>query len=330
MKEKWKWIPGFKGYYKISSSGRMVTYHNAPHGRLMDLTGRDNGYVRVSLHKNGITTRRGVHRLVILAFVGRHPNSDMEVCHNNGVRDDNRLKNLRWDTSKGNCADRVKHGTDPVGSRNPAAVLTEDQVRTMRRKRKNGITLRALCNEYSVGRTTVKQALYGVNWKNVDEQITATSTSKLTPAHAKKIRELFYGGKYTQAHLAKKFGVAAVTISSVIQNKSYKTAGGPDCSGKNKHVKMSWDKVNKLRHEYSTGEHSIASLAREYGIHSGTARDIIIGRIWNKTPRTDRRRKLTTDDVRVIRASRAAGSTVRIIAKSFDVDDDTIARVLKS
>lgn len=51
-----------------------------------------------------------VHRLVLEAFVGPCP-PGMECCHNNGVASDNRLCNLRWDTSSENKYDWVRSGT---------------------------------------------------------------------------------------------------------------------------------------------------------------------------------------------------------------------------
>jgi hypothetical protein len=46
------------------------------------------------------------------AHVGPRPDG-MQVCHNNGLRTDNRLSNLRYDTASGNMRDRILHGTDP-------------------------------------------------------------------------------------------------------------------------------------------------------------------------------------------------------------------------
>ncbi|WP_341702630.1 HNH endonuclease [Ferrovibrio sp.] len=48
--------------------------------------------------------KRLVHQLVIEAFVGPRPDG-LEVCHGNGIKDDNRLENLRYDTPAGNRAD---------------------------------------------------------------------------------------------------------------------------------------------------------------------------------------------------------------------------------
>ena len=48
--------------------------------------------------------------VIFCSFVGDKP-KDMECCHNNGIRTDARLVNLRWDTRKNNHKDQRIHGT---------------------------------------------------------------------------------------------------------------------------------------------------------------------------------------------------------------------------
>lgn len=74
---------------------------------------------------------RTVHSLVMLAFVGPLPDG-WEVCHRNGVATDNRLVNLRYDTPRGNYADKVRHGKGHARAGSPSAKLTEAAVREIR------------------------------------------------------------------------------------------------------------------------------------------------------------------------------------------------------
>mgnify|MGYP003651087791 CR=1 FL=1 len=59
------------------------------------------GYMVITLCKNGKGKKFYVHRLIATTFI---PNPENKRCvdHINGVRDDNRLENLRWLTHKEN------------------------------------------------------------------------------------------------------------------------------------------------------------------------------------------------------------------------------------
>lgn len=122
--EIWKPIPGYEGYYEVSDQGRVrsvdriingekwgTIYSRSFRGRVL-LQGSDRyGYSKACLSKDGVTWNAGVHRLVLMAFVGPCPGG-MEACHNNGDPTDNRLVNLRYDTKSENRRDIISHGND--------------------------------------------------------------------------------------------------------------------------------------------------------------------------------------------------------------------------
>tara|TARA_R110002126_G_scaffold277191_1_gene422936 strand:+ start:42 stop:533 length:492 start_codon:yes stop_codon:yes gene_type:complete len=60
-----------------------------------------NGYMLICLCKNGKRKMFLLHRLLATAFI-TNPENKTEVDHINGVRDDNRLENLRWVTHQEN------------------------------------------------------------------------------------------------------------------------------------------------------------------------------------------------------------------------------------
>ena len=76
------------------------------------------GYMMINLYKNGKQKNLYVHRLLALQFI---PNPENKRCvdHINGIRDDNRLENLRW----------VTHQENMNGFRsNPAAIITKGYI----------------------------------------------------------------------------------------------------------------------------------------------------------------------------------------------------------
>ena len=120
--ENWKAIPGYEGIYEVSDQGRVrsldrITAKNAfKKGALKKASTVANGYLYVDLYKLGKASKRTVHSLVLEAFIGPAP-SGMICCHNNGVRVDNRLENLRWGTYSDNAHDTVRHGTHVQAAR---------------------------------------------------------------------------------------------------------------------------------------------------------------------------------------------------------------------
>lgn len=115
--EKWLPVVGYEGIYEVSDMGnvRSVDRINAKGarqlGRPKKATVGKIGYPVVCLYKDGHPKTRTIHSLVLEAFVGPRPPKH-EACHNNGIRTDSRLENLRWDTSSENNLDKRAHGTD--------------------------------------------------------------------------------------------------------------------------------------------------------------------------------------------------------------------------
>lgn len=111
---EWRPVVGHEGIYQVSDTGevRSVSYvdqrGSRRRGRTMRQSTAKSGHKWIQLRDRKSV---GVHRLVLLAFVGPCPEG-MEACHINGDPADNRVENLRWDTRSENQRDRVRHGTN--------------------------------------------------------------------------------------------------------------------------------------------------------------------------------------------------------------------------
>jgi hypothetical protein len=103
MDEIWKPIPGRRGY-EASDLGNIRS--TGTRGRVLRQFTLWSGYKTTHLSSKHMNNY--VHRLVALAFMGKSPKG-MHVCHNNGIKSDNRLVNLRFDTRSGNMRDVARH-----------------------------------------------------------------------------------------------------------------------------------------------------------------------------------------------------------------------------
>jgi hypothetical protein len=85
----------------------------------------------------------------------------MECCHNDGNPNNNHLSNLRWDTSKNNHADKVRHGTTNRGERCGTAKLTQSQVDEIRQDNR---LQRLIAADYGVHQNTISRIKNGKRW----------------------------------------------------------------------------------------------------------------------------------------------------------------------
>lgn len=201
--EQWKDIPEYEGYYKISNTGNVCSLNRMDSrgsrlvGRMLNPITSNYGYLIATLCRNSICIKYRVHRLVLLAFVGGCP-KEMEGCHNNGIRSDNHLSNLRWDTRKNNAIDMVRHGNSWLGSQRSEETKKQISLamkgieRSKETKKKMSLAKKG--NRYS---------------------------AKLTQKQVNKIRKLWVTGKYYQRELANIFSISSCQISSIVNYKRW-------------------------------------------------------------------------------------------------------------
>lgn len=169
-------VSGFDGY-RVGSDGSVWSRKVSCWGGNRTVDGwvkvgspMSCGYISVTLRKDGKRTVRLAHHLVLEAFIGPCPDG-MEGCHRNGVRHDNRVENLRWDTHRDNILDRVRNGTMVCGENVWTAKLSEDDVLEILQMAAQGKTRREMADKFMVGKTTVTNIVLGISWKHVQRGV---------------------------------------------------------------------------------------------------------------------------------------------------------------
>jgi hypothetical protein len=183
-KEVWRWIPGYEGIYKVSDHGRvwmvgrtyeawngqvwckfirkakMVKQHEGPKVK----------YKLVKLQKDKDGRSWMVHRLVLMAFIGPRPDG-MEACHFDGDPANNKVENLRWDTSLNNQRDRIRHGRTTKGKHvnagedNGQAKLSYEIAEQIRREYiPRRMPMRMFAKKYGVCEAVVHDIIHGILW----------------------------------------------------------------------------------------------------------------------------------------------------------------------
>lgn len=171
--ENWKPVVGYEGLYEVSDMGRVRSldrdgYRNRQDGRFKGITlspfiDPSSEYLYVNLSKSGKARKTAVHLMVLEAFVGPRPLPSMDACHDDGCRQNARLKNLRWDTRVANAADKLRHGTAQIGERNARSKLTEEQVSLILSSELSSIKMAKLLG---VASSTVRAIRIGQNWRH--------------------------------------------------------------------------------------------------------------------------------------------------------------------
>lgn len=115
MREVWKPVLGYEGYYEVSNLGRVRsvprtravknryggTNLRTDKGCDVSLVDHGNGYLYVTLNKDGRKVNHFAHRLVALAFCDGY-NEGLVVDHIDKNRRNNHCDNLEWVTQRVN------------------------------------------------------------------------------------------------------------------------------------------------------------------------------------------------------------------------------------
>ena len=100
MKEIWRDIEGFGTCYQVSNLGRVKSLKYGKE-RIMKAMKDEDGYLRVTLYKDGKKKKYGVHRLVATAFIP-NPYNLPQVNHKDEVKTNNISYNLEFCSVKYN------------------------------------------------------------------------------------------------------------------------------------------------------------------------------------------------------------------------------------
>lgn len=125
---------------------------------------KTRGYLTVRLYDKTRQRTFDVHRLVAITFLGEVP-VGMHVCHNNGIKTDCRLENLRIDTIKSNFRDRIIHGQDIRGEKHGGNKYKTELILKIKRKIAQGIRSADIAREFGMSHTYIRHIKNGYKWK---------------------------------------------------------------------------------------------------------------------------------------------------------------------
>ena len=151
-----------RGYeeYSAMEDGRIWS---SKRGKFLSTSKDHNGYYRTSIQHNKKSMGVPIHKLVLLAYVGSCPDG-MECRHLNGIRTDNHIDNLEWNTHSKNMKDRKKHGTHPKGEQVSTHKLNQKDIKGIRELNHQGCKQKDIATRYNITQSTVSDIINKKIW----------------------------------------------------------------------------------------------------------------------------------------------------------------------
>lgn len=177
MKEEWRDVPGYEGYYQVSNKGRVKSVERmVPRGnhtypvqeRILMTPPSSLGYPMVNLSKNSSGRTCFVHHLVMSAFVGPCPDG-CNVNHIDGDTTHNDFRNLEYVSYKEHDTHtREVLGHDMRGEMHGQSKLTRPQVVEIKRRLAAGERAYLLAREFGVSKSTIGDIKNNRTWSWLD------------------------------------------------------------------------------------------------------------------------------------------------------------------
>lgn len=158
--DDWKQVEDFPVYW-VSKRGDIIST-KFDGIRLLKGKKEKTGHISIHISKDGKVYNKYLHVLILETFTTRRPEG-MFCCHNNGISNDNRLENLRWDTPKANVMDRMKHGRGARGETSNSK-LSEKQVIEVKKRIEKGEKAISISKDYGNNKSIIQDILRGRTW----------------------------------------------------------------------------------------------------------------------------------------------------------------------
>lgn len=175
-----KKIEGFEKYL-VDEKGNVYSsdYNHSSKIKMLKTYFDKDGYKYVIFVINNQRIKKQVHRLIALTFIP-NPLNKPQVNHKNGVKDDNKIDNLEWVTSRENIIhnyrvlgrkasklSREKASQRLSGERNMKAKTNCREVENIRQMREKGMMYKDIKNHVNISISQICSICNGKSWNSI-------------------------------------------------------------------------------------------------------------------------------------------------------------------
>ena len=122
-------VKDYEGLYFLNENGNIFSYPKKTRRGIREIFSMKvgSGYMQIDLCKDKKIKRHLVHRLMAKTFIENIENKP-QVNHINGIKNDNRLENLEWNTRSENQLHSIRIGLrTTIGEKNSQSKINSEQ-----------------------------------------------------------------------------------------------------------------------------------------------------------------------------------------------------------
>jgi hypothetical protein len=169
-KETWKEVVGYEGIYSVSSFGNVRRdvggTGRCKAGRILKPS-PSHGYMRLNLCFRGKVKFAFIHILVAAAFIGECPEG-MEVNHENGIKSDNSVENLKYVTPSQNIRHAFSTGLNKsIGETHYCSKLKKADISQIFNLRSSGLSHRKIGQIYGMSQSAISRVINGKTYASL-------------------------------------------------------------------------------------------------------------------------------------------------------------------